>query len=204
MTGTVFVLYLAAMELTFCIVCTPIYIYMYTQTFWLFGPFGQLWCKFVSAWSVLNGNANWFAISLLSATRCIGFTRKSFWVRFCSKTRNVALLFTLPWIWSLLFNLPLLIDPSFEYGYDCQLGICDIVPTGQTPVWPVFPKTNIKVHLNQTEWTLRKETQTEYSFQEFTFNVSFFAPSLLMILSSYLVIWYRLRLSFSYERKTKR
>ena len=135
MTGTVFILFLAAMEMMGTI--NTILALYFTD---IFGNFGfnsnsRGWCKFFGALATMNGNVNWFTTGLIAVTRALGLTHKGFWQRVCSKT-NVGLLFTVPWIWGLALNLPSYVDPSIEYGFNCQLGSCDYVPTGEKRVIP--------------------------------------------------------------------
>ena len=132
-TSTVFILNLAALELMFCVVCMPTYIFIFAETFW---PHNITFCKFIGAFTLLNAHTNWLSIGLIAVTRCVGLMNKRLWERFCSSGKNIALLCIFPWVWSLLINLPQYIDPSVEFGFHCQLGKCDLIPTGVTPVLP--------------------------------------------------------------------
>ena len=140
-TSIVFILNLAALELIFCVVCMPTYIFIFTKSFW---PHNLFYCKFSAISTFLIVHTNWFSIGLIAVTRCVALTRKRVWKSFCSRRRNIVIICIFPWVWSLLINLPQYIDPSVEFGFHCQLGKCDLVPTGVTPL---LPKPMLKVHL---------------------------------------------------------
>ena len=135
MTGTVFIMFLAAMELMGTI--NTILALYFTQIFehFGFGSHSWKWCKFFGALATMNGNVIWFTTGMIAVTRAVGFTHKSFWQRVCTK-KNIGLFFTVPWIWGITLNLPTFVDQSVEYGFNCQLGSCDYVPTGKMHLVP--------------------------------------------------------------------
>ena len=135
MTGTVFILYLAANELLETI--TTILAVYFTQIFgyYGFGSSSQKWCRFLGALADLTGFVSWFTIGMIAVTRAVGLTHKKGWQKVCTKT-NLGLMFTVPWIWSLLLSLPTFVDPSVKYGFNCQTGTCDRLSTGQMNLVP--------------------------------------------------------------------
>ena len=135
MTGTVFIMFLAAMELMGTI--NTILALYFTQIFEHFG-FGRhswKWCKFFGALATMNGNVIWFTTGMIAVTRAVGLTHKKCWQKVCTKT-NLGLMFTVPWFWSLMLSLPTFVDPSVEYEFNCQTGACDRLSTGQMNLVP--------------------------------------------------------------------
>ena len=166
----------------------------------------------VGAWTLLNAYANWFTIGQIAVTRAVGFVNKEFWEGFCEHRKNIWILFLLPWAWSFLINLPIYIDPSLEFGYHCQMGKCDVVPTGRPAK---LPRIILRVNCFTSPFILIAPTSIVagamrihclasnpfcfFDSQIFPFFISYIAP-LTLILVSYMVIWCRLRSSISYER----
>ena len=71
MTGTVFIMFLAAMELMGTI--NTIQALYFTQIFEHFG-FGRhswKWCKFFGALATMNGNVIWFTTGMIAVTRAV-------------------------------------------------------------------------------------------------------------------------------------
>ena len=199
MTGTVFILYLATNELLETI--TTILSVYFTQIFgyYGFGSSSQKLCRFLGAMADLSGFVSWFTIGMIAVTRAVGLTHKKLWKKFCTKT-NLGLMFIVPWIWSVMLSLPTFVDPSVEYGFNCQMGTCDRLSTGQMNLVPqvILQVTTkmLKVSVGRVQKLLTKQL----ILQIFPQAPGFIAP-LIMIVFSYMVIWLQLRTSFSYERK---
>ena len=165
-----FVLNLALVDLLYCVICMPSYVFAFLRTYW---PFGQTYCQIVMALILVLAHANWFSLGLIAITRCLGLTRKGFWEDFCSY-RNITLaIYVAVWIWVLLINIPLYIEKSLTFGFSCQMGKCDIIPTGMDSTLP--------------------ETVNAI----FPHFISFAVP-LLIVLVNYLVIWYYVKSASRY------
>jgi len=132
-TSTVFILNLAAVDLVYCVVCLPSYIFAFNRTFW---PFGHTWCQVTMALILVTAHANWFCLGLIALTRCLGLLRKNFWAQFCNWT-NISLVFVAVWVWVIAINLPLYMEQMLAFGFNCRMGKCDIILSGlQTQTFP--------------------------------------------------------------------
>lgn len=166
----VWILNLAFCDLLFCIFCLPQYFipylgYRYPQTF----ATPQI-CNISFTLVKLTYTNDWLILSMIALTRAIKVKYPTKWRDFCEKKICVILCLAAPWIFQLLNLMPLLIEPSTDFGFNCLMGKCDFIPTGKQsllPAWLVY-----KIPIGGT----------------------FFVPCFLMM-GSYLMIWLHLRKS---------
>ena len=164
----VWILNLALCDLLFCIFCLPQYFipylgYRYAQTFGT-----PVVCNLSFTLVKLTYTNDWLILSLIAMTRAIKIKYPTKWRDFCERKHLVIVCLVTPWIYQLLNLMPLLIEPSTDFGYNCLMGKCDFIPTGKQNMLP--------------DWLVYK----------IPIGSTFFIPCFLMI-GSYVLIWQHLK-----------
>ena len=121
-----------------CLFCLP-YCFLIPLFRWQYPqyPGSDTFCHFSLFMGYLTGTLDWLLLALIAITRAIQVKMPRQWSKFCRGKLNISLFLLLPWILSFLIMLPIFIDPVTTLGYNCLLGKCAIIPTGN-PTLNIF------------------------------------------------------------------
>ena len=111
---------------------------------------------------------DWLLMAFIAMTRAIQIKFPDKWKSFCGNKWYVLISLAIPWLLSFAILSPLFLQPSIDFGYNCIVGKCTIIPTDEDSL-DLFKHRPWM--LNVFPWTL-----------------AFLIP-FLMIVTSYLVIW---------------
>ena len=125
-TTTIYIIYLSALELLWCLVVGFPCGYQSLVEIW---PFGVASCKAYALLDQILPLADHAALALISISRCLDLTSKSAWGSFSEKTSNLIFILVLSWLPSMPFIL-LYIIPSVELdaGWNCAAMKCTLLP----------------------------------------------------------------------------
>ena len=171
-TTDIWILNLALCDLIFSIFCAPQYFIPYLGFRY---PQGYGWdtiCKVSFILTKLTYTNDWLLLSIIAITRAIKVKKPFKWRDFCDKKICVYVCLVSPWLFQVINMLPVFLQPSTDFGYNCLMGKCDFIPTGEHPL-PVFERH---------PWIVEK----------LPFLTTFLIPCALITVS-YLVIWRHIR-----------
>jgi hypothetical protein len=168
-TTHIWVLHLALVELMFCIMSLPVVVvfpYLGIRFLQISGMDTVIRLAFITGNQMIQ--LDWLLLSIIVLTSAIKLKYPEKWDNFCENKAYVAMFLIFPWIISLFYILPYLVQPSLDFGYHCLFGHPSFIPTGKAPL----------PFLAENKWIQ----------DELPAAVSFFLP-VGIITISYLVIW---------------
>ena len=186
-TTTVFILHLLFIDLLHCFVMVLPQGISYSSNS---SPFGWRGCQIILFGGISTFVADMLAISLVALSRCLDMVVKEKWTNFCDKRRNVFMVLLLVWIPSLLTLLHLMIIQvhGIEAGWNCETGGCGFV-------------RSCKLYENTKLFTDVAHRFTQCNDGTDIWRLTYFSTicvpicSLIVIIVSYLVIWYKVHQS---------
>jgi hypothetical protein len=186
-TTTVFLLHLSFIDLLHCVFMAIPRGAMYLGNR---SPFGEYSCQIIMYAGMTIFVADMLALAFVAISRCFDMVFTHGWTRFCSEKKNLIFLFFLVWIPSLLTIPTLLVLHSYgiEIGWNCELGGCGFVRNCST--------------LDDLNVTTPAESDSQIcnvrmEVWRIIYIIIFCIPTiaLLMIICSYLLIWYKTHMS---------
>ena len=125
-TTTVFLLHLSFVDLLHCVLMAIPRGIMYLSTS---SPFGIYGCQIVMYSGMSIFVADMLALALVALSRCLDIALTIKWTYFCSRRRNVTMLFLICWAISLTVMPVMLTIHSYgiEMGWNCETGGCGFV-----------------------------------------------------------------------------
>ena len=127
----IWILHLAFCDLVFCIFCAPHYFIPYLGFRYPQGPGSDYMCTFSFIITILTFTNDWLLVAIVSLTRVFIVKTPEKWEIFCNNKLYVFLAMISTWIFQVLVMLPIFIQPSIDIGYNCLMGKCNYVPTGE-------------------------------------------------------------------------
>lgn len=199
----IWILHLAFCDLVFCLFCAPHYFIPYLGFRYPQGPGSDYMCTLSFIITILTFTNDWLLVAIVSLTRVFIVKAPEKWGSFCNNKIYVFLAMTSTWIFQILVMLPIFVQPSIEIGYNCLMGKCNYVPTGDfqdimflrysnrgfCSIWVVISKTII--------FTGREKIEAisfvgQPVFVGLPYLVAFLTPCLITMIS-YLIIWQAMR-----------
>ena len=130
-TTTVFLLHLSFVDLLHCVLMAIPRGIMYLKNS---SPFGIYGCQIVMYSGMSIFVADMLALALVALSRCLDTVLRTKWTDFCSRRRNVIMLFVLCWGLSLMVIPVMLTIHSYgiEIGWNCETGGCGFIRNCRT------------------------------------------------------------------------
>ena len=130
-TTDIWILHLALCDLLFCIVGAPHYFIPYLGFRYVQGFGWDTVCQVSFVIEILTIRNDWLLVSFIAMTRAINFRYPTKWRAFCDKKSNIFISQLSSWILQILFMLPVFLQDSKTFGYNCLMGKCSHIPTGK-------------------------------------------------------------------------
>ena len=94
-----------------------------------YSPFGRHGCQIIMYSGLATFVADMLGLSLVALSRCLDMIMVKKWTVFCSKKKNIFILFLLVWILGLVSIIVMLIVKSrgVEIGWNCETGGCGFI-----------------------------------------------------------------------------
>ena len=132
-TTDIWILHLSFCELLYCIFFHPHYFtpslgYRYPQ------GIGSGFCTIMFVMTILSYTNDWLLVSIVAMTRVIALKYPDKWENFCDNKIWVFSFMLSTWIFQALLMLPIFLQTSIDIGYNCLMGKCNYIPTGQEPI----------------------------------------------------------------------
>ena len=169
-TTDIWIVHLAFCDIIWCVLTLP-YCFLipsfgshnYPQ---LYGSDAFCRSSFIIGYATMG--LDWLLMAIIAMTRAIKIKFPDNWKTFCGHKGYVLLSLAFPWLLSFGILSPLFLQPSLEFGYNCRVGKCTVIPTG---------KDSLDVFLDEP-WMLNVLPWT----------TAFLIPFSIIVVS-YLVIW---------------
>ena len=126
----VWILHLAFCDLSFCIFCAPHYFIPYLGSRYPQMIGSDYACTLSFIITILTFTNDWLLVAIVALTRVFMVKCPDGWGEFCNNKIYVFSVFISTWIFQILVMLPIFIQPSIDIGYNCLMGKCNYVPTG--------------------------------------------------------------------------
>ena len=129
----IWVLHLAFCELMYCIFFHPHYLGPAFGDRYAQG-IGSGFCSVMFVMTIISYTNDWLLVSIVAMTRVIALKLPNQWADFCGNKVYVFLSMVATWIFQALLMLPIFLQPSIGIGYNCLIGKCNYIPTGNDPI----------------------------------------------------------------------
>ena len=130
-TTDIWILHLALCDFIFSVFCAPHYFIPYLGYRYPQGFGSDTACTISFIITILTFTNDWLLVAVVAMTRAIAIKLPSQWKDFCSNKIYVFLFLISTWIFQILVMLPIFLQPSISIGYNCLMGKCNYIPTGQ-------------------------------------------------------------------------
>ena len=186
-TTTIFLLHLSFVDLLHCVLMAIPRGIMFLNNA---SPFGIYGCQIVMYSGMSIFVADMLALALVALSRCLDIALTTTWTNFCSKRRNVFMLFVLCWAIGLMV-IPIMLtlhSYGIEMGWNCETGGCGFIRNCKV--------LENSIQLNQHEEPTGK-CYVPMEIWRTIYSIIFFVPfsSLLVIICSYSIIFWKVHQS---------
>ena len=189
-SSTVFILHLALMDFLHCsLIVIPLGIQFSSNQ----SPFGKFACRIILYGGAATMVVDMLALSLVALSRCLDMVINEKWANFCEKWRNIFCLISSTWIVGVITVIFFFIieEDGIETGWKCETGGCGFIHSCEKHIEP-----NPSIG-NQNKY---KNCAEGISLWRLTYFATLFVPafSIMIIILSYVGIWYKVRKSTKY------
>ena len=129
-TTDIWILHLALCELMYCIFFHP-HFFVPSLGYRYLPGIGSWFCMISFTMTILTYTNDWLLVATVAMTRAIALKKPMEWKNFCENKVYVFLVMLSTWMFQVLLMLPIFLQPSIGIGYNCLLGKCNYIPTGQ-------------------------------------------------------------------------
>lgn len=165
---------LALCDLMFCLLALPYrFIIPWLDLRYPQYPGSDAFCRFAMVTGILTIDIDWLILSTIAMTRALKIKYPQKWLEFSHHKVCVATLLIFPWIFGYFLSFFIrLVAPGMDFGYNCLMGFCFFIPTGETPAY---------------------DDEVRLWFLNVTPNALVFLVPYTIIIVSYIVIWRHIR-----------
>ena len=204
-TTTSFLLHLSFVDLMHCVLMAIPRGLMYLNKSSLFGIHG---CRIIMYSGMSIFVSDMLALALVALSRCLDTVLRVKWTDFCSKRRNVLMLFTICWIIGLMVIPVMLLIHShgIEMAWNCETGGCGFIRNCRKLEDSIHLSTSMPKKLNEyVDNTGKCSVKMEIWRKVYIFIFVVPVTALMVIICSYSIIFIKVcqsKRNFSDEKRT--
>ena len=173
-TTDIWIMNLALCDLIFCLLALPYrFIIPWLDLRYPQYPGSDLFCSFSMVTGILTIDIDWLLLSLIAMTRAFKIKYPQKWLEFCHNKVYVGILLIFPWVFGFLLSFVIrLVAPGMDFGYNCLMGFCFFIPTGEISAY---------------------DEEGRFWFLNVLPNAFVFLVPYTIIIVSYIIIWRHIR-----------